>query len=100
MISLEHFLFVGISLFSIGLGVVIIKKNAIVVLLGIELMLNGANVNLIGFSRFDPSIQGQFFALFVIVVAAAEAAIALALVVRIYRYFNTSNIDKPSELKG
>lgn len=100
MIALQHFLIIGISLFSIGLATVIIKKNAILVLLGIELMLNGANVNLIGFSTNDPQIQGQIFSLFVIVVAAAEAAVALAIVVRAYQYFNTSNLDEPKELKG
>ena len=100
MITVEHFLVIGIGLFSIGLATVIIKKNAILVLLGIELMLNGANVNLIGFSMNDPAIQGQFFALFVIVVAAAEAAVALAIVIRVYQYYKSSNVDQPNELKG
>lgn len=100
MIGIEHYLVVGISLFAIGLATVLVKKNAILVLLGIELMLNGANVNLIGFSAFDPEIKGQFFTLFVIVVAAAEAAVALAIVVRVYQYFQSSDLDKPSELNG
>lgn len=100
MITLQHFLVIGIALFSIGLATIIIKKNAILVLLGVELMLNGANVNLIGFSTYDAQIQGQFFALFVIVVAAAEAAIALAIVFKLYQYFNTADLDKPRELQG
>ena len=100
MIPLQHFLIIGIALFSIGMTTVIIKKNAIFVLLGIELMLNGANVNLIGFSRYDPQIQGQIFALFVIVVAAAEAAVGLAIIFKVYQYFNSSNLDKPTELNG
>lgn len=100
MIPIQHFLVIGIGLFAIGLATVIIKKNAILVLLGVELMLNGANVNLIGFSQYDAQLQGQFFALFVIVVAAAEAAVALAIVFKVYQYFNTSNLDEPKELNG
>ena len=100
MIPITHFLALGIALFSIGLATVIVKKNAILVLLGIELMLNGANVNLIGFSQNDPQIQGQIFALFVIVVAAAEAAVALAIVIRTYQFYHSANVDAPNELKG
>lgn len=70
------------------------------VLLGVELMLNGANVNLVAFSAYDPSLQGQVFALFVIVVAAAEAAVALAIVMKVYQYFQTADLDKIDELKG
>ena len=100
MIPITHFLALGVALFSLGLATVIVKKNAILVLLGIELMLNGANVNLIGFSQNDPQIQGQIFALFVIVVAAAEAAVALAIVIRTYQFYNSANVDEPDELKG
>lgn len=99
MIPLEHYLLVGIALFSIGLATVIIKKNAIMVLLGVELMLNGANINMVAFSINDVAIQGQIFALFVIVVAAAEAAVALAIVMRVYQYFNTVDVNKIDELK-
>ena len=100
MIPLEHYLFVSIALFSIGLAVVIIKKNAIVVLIGIELILNAANINLVAFSQYGPGLDGQVFALFVIVIAAAEATIALAVVVKIYQYYHTSDLDKASSLKG
>jgi len=100
MIPIEHFLVVAITLFSIGLAVVITKKNAIMVLLGIELMLNGANVNFVAFSMHDTFANGQIFALFVIVVAVAEAAVALAIVMRVYQYFQSADIDKVSDLKG
>jgi NADH-quinone oxidoreductase subunit K len=101
MIPLEHYLFIGAALFCIGLVVVITKRNAIVVLMGVELMLNAANINLIAFSRFDPQrLQGQVFSLFVMVVAAAEAAVALALVLKVYHFFGTTHLDEVKELKG
>lgn len=101
MIPLTHFLILGAILFSLGLVICITKKNAIVVLMGIELILNGANINLIAFSQYDPVfLQGQMFALFVIVVAAAEAAVGLALVVRVYNYYKTSDLNQVSDLKG
>ena len=98
---LNFVLFLGALLFCAGLYTVITKKNTIMVLVGVELMLNAANVNLVVFSRFDAvGIQGQVFALFVITVAAAEAAIGLALVVKVYQHFQTANIDEINELKG
>ncbi len=99
--QLNLILLLGALLFSAGLFVVLTKKNAIMVLIGIELMLNAANLNLVAFSRFDPqALQGQIFSLFVITLAAAEAAIALAIVVKVYRYFNTTDLDQINELKG
>ncbi len=101
MISVEYYLIIGATLFCIGLAVVITKQNAIVVLMGVELMLNAANINLVAFSRFDPQrLQGQLFSLFVIVVAAAEAAVALALVLKIYQFFGTTHLDEVKDLKG
>jgi NADH:ubiquinone oxidoreductase subunit K len=100
MIPLEHFLFVGTALFCIGIVAVITKRNAIVALMGVELILNAANINLIAFSQYDPNrLQGQMFALFVIVVAAAEAAVALAIVLKVYQYYQTVHLDKINELK-
>lgn len=94
------FLLVGAALFSIGLAVVVLKRHAIVVLMGIELMLNGANVNLVAFSQYDPNrLQGQMLALFVMVVAAAESAVALAIVVQVYRYFKTAQLDELNSMK-
>lgn len=98
--NIEHFLFIGAALFCIGIITIITKRNAIVVLMGIELILNAANINLIAFSRYDPNLfQGQLFALFVIVVAAAEAAVALAIVLKAYQYFDTIHVDEISELR-
>lgn len=94
------FLLVGAALFSIGLAIVILKRHAIMVLMGIELMLNAVNLNLIAFSQNDPvRLQGQLFSLFVMVVAAAEAAIALAIILQVYRHFKTVQLDDLNELK-
>lgn len=101
MIPVEHFLVLAAVLFCIGVIIVITKRNAIIVLMGVELMLNAANINLVAFNRYDASLlQGQLFALFVIVVAAAEAAVALAIVLKVYSYYKTSDLDKVNELKG
>ena len=100
MIPIEHFVIFSAALFCLGLIIVIIKKNAILVLMGIELLLNAANVNLVAFAQYDPSIQGQMFSLFVIMVAAAEAAVALAIVVRVYAHFKTADLDQIKDLKG
>ena len=101
MIPLTHYLILATLLFCIGLAVAITRRNAIAVLIGLELMLNAANINLVAFSRYDGLLlQGQMFALFVIVVAAAEAAVALALVVRVYSFYKVADLDKLNELKG
>ena len=98
-LPLSYFLLASALLFSLGLGVVVVKRNAIVVLMGVELMLSAANLNLVAFSRYDPALQGQLFGLFVIVVAAAEAVVALAIVLLVYRHFLTVHLDEVSELK-
>ena len=98
--ELNYILYLSALLFVIGLFVVITRKNAIMVLIGIELMLNGANLNLIAFSSYDNSLQGQIFSIFLITIAAAEAAVALAIVVKVYNYFRTADLDKINELKG
>ena len=93
------FLLVGAALFCIGLTVVLLKRHAIVVLMGVELMLNAVNINLVAFSQYDPNrIQGQMLALFVIVVAAAESAVALAILIQVYRHFRTAQLDELTEL--
>jgi NADH-quinone oxidoreductase subunit K len=100
MIPIHHFLYLGALLFCAGLAVALTKKNAIVVMIGIELMLNGANVNLVAFSQSDPfMIQGQVFALFVMVIAAAEATIALAIIIRVFHHFQTADLDQLNELR-
>jgi NADH:ubiquinone oxidoreductase subunit K len=79
---------------------VLTKRHVVVVLMGIELMLNAVNLNLIAFSQYDPDrLQGQVFALFVMVVAAAEAAVALALIIQVYRHMRTVQLDELNELK-
>src|SRR5215213_1094090 len=102
MIHLENVLVVGALLFSIGLFIALSRKNAVGVLMGIELMLNSVNLNLIGFARFVDSprpIDGQVFAVFVITVAAAEASVALALAVSVYRLRSTIDVDRMNILK-
>ena len=100
-LQIDYFLYISAILFVIGIAVVIIKRNAIMVLMGIELILNAANINLVAFSRYDNElIAGTMFALFVIVVAAAEAAVALAIILKVYQEFNTANIDEVNELGG
>lgn len=102
MIGLQHVLVVGALLFSIGLFVALSRRNAVGVLMGIELMLNSVNLNLVGFSRFVTSprpIDGQVFAVFVITVAAAEAAVALALAVSMYRLRQSIDVDRMNVLK-
>jgi NADH:ubiquinone oxidoreductase subunit K len=101
MIVLEHFLVVGAMLFCLGLLAVSTRRNAITVLMGVELILNAANLNLVAFSRFsDTHIDGQVFAVFVIVLAAAEAAVALAIVLNIYRNYQMVNVDRMDSLRG
>lgn len=101
MIPTEHFLILGSVLFAAGLTIVMVKKNAIVILIGIELMLNASNINMVAFSRMDKNFMtGQVFALFVIVLAATEAAVALAIIINVYRNFSTSEVDKINQLKG
>ena len=98
---IEQLIILGALLFCIGLAVAVTRKNAIVVLIGIELMLNAANINLVVFSQYDADLlQGQIFALFVITVAAAEAAVALAIVLKAYQYFKTVDLDQINRLKG
>ena len=100
MVGLQHFLILSAILFSLGLYGVITRKNAILVLMGIELILNSANINFIAFARFGGMrLDGQAIAVFVIVLAAAEAAIALAIVLNIYQRFKTVNVDEVNKLK-
>ena len=81
IIPIQHYLLVGAALFSIGLAIAVTKRHFIGILLGIELMLNAVNINLVAFSRHDPEkLSGQLFSLFVIVVAAAEVTVALGII--------------------
>ncbi len=99
-VGLNHFLVVSTLLFSMGIYAIVTRKNAIQVLMGVELILNSANLNFIAFTRFGNfGLQGHLIALFVIVLAAAEAAIALAIVLNIYKTLSTVNIDEIDNLK-
>jgi NADH:ubiquinone oxidoreductase subunit K len=89
----------GAFLFSSGLFIVFTKKNAIMILLGIELMLNAANLNLVLFNRQTANFDGQFFALFVIVVAVCEAAVGMAIILKAYHYFQSAVPDQISDIK-
>lgn len=103
MISITHYLIFSSALFCVGLAGVLSRRNAIVVLIGIELMLNAGNLNFIAFWRFGPNPQplaGVMFAIFSIAIAAAEAAVGLALIMAMYRHFKTTDLDKLSSLKG
>jgi NADH-quinone oxidoreductase subunit K len=101
-IGLHHYLILGALLFVCGALCMANKRNAIGVLMGVELVLNGANINFVAFARFNPTfeIEGQVFALFIIVLAAAEAAIALAIVLNFYNNHLTVDVDSAEELKG
>ncbi|MCS6822012.1 MAG: NADH-quinone oxidoreductase subunit NuoK [Microscillaceae bacterium] len=81
-------------LFCVGIFLVLTKRNAILILIGVELMLNAANLNFVFFSQYDKHLQGQIFALFILAVAVSEVAIALALLVKIYKYYQTINLDE------
>ncbi len=100
-IGLEHFLVVGAALFCCGILCTLTRRNAIGVLLGVELILNSANINFVAFSHFsNQSIDGHVFALFCIVLAALECAVALAIVMAIYRNFNkTIDMEDLTTLK-
>jgi NADH:ubiquinone oxidoreductase subunit K len=101
MIGLSHYLIISAALFSLGIMAVLTRRNAVNVLMGIELILNSANINLVAFSRFSAAnLDGQLFAVFVIVIAAAEAAVALAIVLAMYRILKSVNLDQADTLKG
>jgi len=101
-VTLEQVLIVGALLFAIGMYIALTKRNAVAVLMGIELMLNAVNLTFVAFSRFVESprpLDGHVFAVFVITVAAAEAAVALALAVTIYRFRETIDVDRINLLR-
>ena len=101
MIGLPHYLTVSAALFTLGLLGVLTRRNAVNVLMGVELTLNSANLNLVAFSRYGTgNLQGQLFAVFVIVIAAAEVAVALAIVLTLYRLRRTPNLDEADFLRG
>jgi NADH:ubiquinone oxidoreductase subunit K len=97
---LNEFLFLAAFLFCTGVYGVLARKNAVLVLMSIELILNAVNINLIAFGAFNNTVTGQIFALFVIAVAAAEVGIGLAIILLIYRNRRSIDLDKADLMKG
>jgi NADH:ubiquinone oxidoreductase subunit K len=103
MNPLSNYILLSALLFAIGLAGALTRRNAILVLVGIELMLNAANLNFIAFWRYGPqpeALTGVMFTLFSIGVAAAEAAVGLALIISIYRHYKTTNLDELDSMRG
>lgn len=101
MVSLSHYLVLGAILFSIGVvGIFLNRKNAIILLMSIELMLLAVNMNFVAFSHYMQDIAGQIFVFFILTVAAAEAAIGLAILVALFRNLRTIDVDDLDKLKG
>jgi NADH-quinone oxidoreductase subunit K len=101
VISLSHYLVLGAILFSIGIvGIFLNRKNVIIVLMAIEIMLLAVNLNFIAFSYFLHDIAGQIFVFFILTVAAAESAIGLAILVVLFRNIQSINVDDLDQLKG
>ncbi len=99
-LGLEHYLLLSALLFGIGVIGVLTRRNAIMVLMCLELIFNAANINLVAVSRFRPDLTGQVFTIFTITVAAAEAGIGLGLVIAMFRNALTVNVDEINLLKG
>jgi NADH:ubiquinone oxidoreductase subunit K len=100
MPSTQAYLMLSATLFCVGLIGVIVRRNMITVLMCIELMLNAVNINLVAFSDRLSSLEGQVFAIFIITIAAGEAAVGLAIIIQLYRLRTTINVDEVRELHG
>ena len=101
MMTLQVFLIISAALFSCGLYTVMTRRNGVAVLMGVELILNAANINFVAFAHYLSHVMGgQIFAIFVIVLAAAESAVALAIFLRLYANTGTVEIDTADQLKG
>lgn len=98
-VGLEHYLTVSAILFSLGLLGVILRRNLLVIYMGLELMLNAANLALVTFSSFNRNLDGQVFVFFIITVAAAEVAVGLALIVALYRKRQTAHVEDLTTMK-
>lgn len=100
MISLTHYLVLSAILFTIGVGGVLMRRNIIIILLSVELMLTAVNLNFIAFSHYMENPVGQVFVFFVMTVAAAETALGLAIVIAMFRNLETVNVDEINQMKG
>jgi NADH-quinone oxidoreductase subunit K len=98
-IGLEHYLVVSAILFGLGLLGVLVRRNLLIIYMGLELMLNAANLALVAFSRFNNNLDGQVFVFFIITVAAAEVAVGLALIVALYRKRQTAHVEDLTTMK-
>jgi NADH:ubiquinone oxidoreductase subunit K len=98
--ALNNFLILSAFLFCTGIYGVLARKNAVLVLMSVELMLNAVNINLVAFSAFKENVTGQIFALFIITIAAAEVGVGLAIVLLIYRNLHSPDLDEVDQLKG
>ena len=99
MVPVQHYLFLGIALFTIGVVGVLTRRNVLIILMSIELMMNAVNINLIAFSAQLQHVTGQVFAIFVIVVAAAEAAVGLGIVIAMFANKETVNVSEIDLMK-
>ena len=98
-IGLEHYLVVSFLLFALGLVGVIVRRNLLIIYMGLEMMLNAANLALVAFSRFNNTLDGQVFVFFIITVAAAEVSVGLALIVALYRKRQTAHVEDLTTMK-
>ena len=98
--ELNYFLILAAFLFCVGIYGVLARRNGVLVLMSVELMLNAVNINLVAFSAFRENVGGQVFALFVITIAAAEVGVGLAIVLLMYRNLRSPDLDKVDQLKG
>ena len=99
-VGLNHYLVVSILLFAVGLMGVVVRRNLLVIYMGLELMLNAANLALVAFSRFNNNLDGQVFVFFIITVAAAEVSVGLALIVALYRKRQTAHVEDLMTMKN
>ncbi len=99
-IGLEHYLILSAILFSMGMAGVLLRRNLIVILMSVELMLNAVNISFVAFSKYNSNVEGQVMVFFVMTIAAAEAAVGLALAVSIFKRFKEVNIRFFEHLKG
>ena len=100
IVPVEHVILLSIIIFSIGIMGVLLRKNAIIIFMSIELMLNAVNLSLVGFSRYYNSVDGQVFVFLVMTLAAAEVAVGLAIILSLFRNKQTINIDEINILHG
>ncbi len=99
-VGTDAFLLLSLLMFALGVGCIVSRRNAVAILMGVELMLNAAAINFVAFGARGGSLDGQIFAVFIIILAAAEAAVGLAIVLNLFSLFKTIDVDHPDLLKG